>query len=84
MNSRPTKDESAHMERVKRLSCGVCGAAGPSEADHWVQGLHYLVMPLCVDCHRGPHGRHGDKTRWRIFKMDEQKVLNNTIRNLYG
>jgi len=76
--------ESAHMGRVKESGCAVCGAGGIVEAHHIKQGAHFTTIGLCPDCHRGPHGIHGDKTMWRIFKMDEIEALNETLRRIYG
>jgi hypothetical protein len=75
-----TNAESEHMGRVKECACSVCGAAGPTEAHHIEQGLHFTTVALCIACHRGPMGIHGDKTMWRIHKMDEIKALNETLR----
>lgn len=69
-----------HLARVKSLPCGVCGAAGPSEAHHLKQGLHFSCIPLCVDCHRGSHnGWHGRRAIWNVKKKDELIVLSETI-----
>ena len=39
----------------------------------------------CAICDAGgPQGIHGDKTLWRIRKMDEIKALNETLRRVYG
>ena len=82
-NSRPlTAAERAHLARVKELPCVICLRGGPSEAHHIVQGLHFAVISVCADCHRGPIGWHGDKTLWRIRKMDELKALNVTLGRL--
>lgn len=79
-----TVAERAHVDRVKELPCSVCDAPGPSEAHEPVQGLWFVSIALCPDCHRGPMGIHGDKTLWRIHKMDEIKALNETLRRVYG
>lgn len=78
-----------HMGRIKQLPCGVCDQAGPSEAHHIRAGQgmsqradDFLTIPLCIPCHRGPQGIHGDKTLWRIFKVDELTVLARTIERL--
>lgn len=81
---RITAAESEHMGRVKSLPCSVCDATGPSEAHHIEQGLHFATIALCIHCHRGPMGIHGDKTMWRIHKMDENKALNVTLGRLAG
>jgi len=76
--------ESAHMGKVKESGCAVCGAGGIVEAHHMVQGNHFTTIGLCDVCHRGPMGIHGDKTMWRIHKMDENDALNETLRRIYG
>jgi hypothetical protein len=79
-----TKAEREHMARVKESGCAVCDAGPYVEAHHIEQGQHFTVIGLCPDCHRGPMGIHGDKTLWRIHKMDEIKALNETLRRVYG
>jgi hypothetical protein len=85
-NHRPlTPRERSHVERVKRLPCGVCGAEGQSEAHHVVQERHWTVIPLCEDCHRGSfNGWHGQRRIWQVKKLDEMDVLNATIEAIYG
>lgn len=81
--ARMTIAEREHVDRVKSLPCSVCGAAGPSEAHEPVQGLWFISIALCADCHRGSlNGLHGRKTMWRIHKMDEWAALNKTIEAL--
>lgn len=78
-----TSAERQHVERVKSLPCSVCGAAGPSEAHEPVQGLWFVSIALCADCHRGAlNGWHGQKVMWRIHKLDELGALNITLRRL--
>lgn len=77
-----TRAEAEHMGRVKESGCAVCGEGGPVEAHHIRQGAHFTVVGLCTACHRGPLGWHGDKTMWRIRKMDELSALNETLRRL--
>lgn len=80
-----TAAESEHIGRVKALPCGVCGAAGPSDAHHIEQGLHFSVIPLCRDCHQGGfNGIHGQRRVWNAKKLTEAKVLNETIERLYA
>lgn len=74
--------ESAWLTRVKQLPCSCCGAAGPSDAHHIVQGQHFTTIPLCKECHQGAGGIHGDKSRWRQFKATVYTCLNKTIRAL--
>lgn len=85
MNNQLTARERKHVGRVKELECGVCNAAGPSQAHHVKQHAQFTVIPLCVDCHVGPvNGLHGQKRMWSLMKLDELDVLDNTIRKLYG
>lgn len=84
-NSAPlTPLEREWLELVKMQSCSVCDAYGPSEAHHIKQGEHFCTVALCTDCHRGKQGWHGDKTMWRIHKMDEIEALNVTIRRVFS
>ena len=76
--------ERGHVQRVKESGCAVCGAGGVVEAHHTKQGNHFTTIGLCDTCHRGPMGWHGDKTMWRIHKMDENDALNETLRRVYG
>lgn len=72
-----------HMGRVKSLACGVCGAPPPSHAHHIKQGLHFVTIPLCDDCHVGSHnGIHRQKHIWNVMKKDELIVLSETIEKL--
>ena len=83
MNNKPTAKERNHLAKIKEMKCGVCGAAGPSDAHHIVQHEHYLCIPLCKDCHQGScNGIHGEKRIWNVYKVDELSVLNETLREL--
>jgi hypothetical protein len=78
-----SKKDREHLFEVKSLACGVCGASGPSDAHHIEQGLHYLCIPLCKDCHQGSHnGIHGRKSIWNALKKTEWSVLNETVQKL--
>jgi hypothetical protein len=79
-----TRGESAHMAAVKESPCSVCDAPAPCEAHHISQGQHFTTVALCKACHTGPMGIHGDKTLWRIYKLDELKALNITLGRIYG
>ena len=83
-----TKAEKKYMDRVASLPCAVCGAE-PVELHHLREGQgmsqkasNYLVIPLCVECHRCSIGLHGDRTRMRILKVDEMDLLAKTIEML--
>lgn len=82
MNNRLNNAERKHLERIKNLPCSVCDAPPISEAHHIVQGLQHLCVAVCSDCHRGRGGIHGDRSAWRLRKMDELRALNITLRRL--
>jgi hypothetical protein len=77
-----TKAEREHLGRVKELPCSLCDKDGPSAAHHIVQGQHFTAVALCYECHQGRLGWHGDKTLWRIKKLDELAALNITLARL--
>ena len=81
-----SRAESEHLRKVKESGCAVCGAGVGAvvQAHHIQQGLHYTTVALCPDCHTGPMGIHGDKTMWRIHKINEMEALNETLRRVYG
>lgn len=83
MLNKLTTAERRYLAGVKSLPCGVCGAAGPSDAHHVEQHLQYLCIPLCKDCHQGSfNGIHGQQRIWKVYKKTELTVLNDTIRKL--
>ena len=60
----PDADEKAHMDRVARMGCLVCGK--PAELHHSMSAPgkirrrdHRFVVPLCEVHHRGRVGDHG-------------------------
>jgi len=80
--------ESNHLSNVAELPCALC-AESPCEVHHIREGQgmsqrasHYLTVPLCPGCHRGPQGVHGDKTMLRIHKTSEIQLLADTIEKL--
>lgn len=77
-----TSAERRHIAGIRALPCSVCGRSGPSEAHEIKQGQWFTSVALCMDCHRGQNGIHGDKTMWRINKMDEIDALAVTIERL--
>ena len=85
-NKKPmTAAERRHVDQVKSSLCAVCDAYPPTEAHEVKQGSWFTAISLCPSCHRdGKMGIHGEKTMWRIKKMDEIDALNVTIGRLYG
>lgn len=79
----PRVDEKAHIERVAAMPCAVCWHEGPSEVHEIVQGLWFLSVPLCADCHRGSfNGLHGQRRIWSAKKLTELLALNETLRKI--
>lgn len=77
-NKRPmSKQERAWVAYVKSSPCIICGQMGPSQAHEIRQGLWFVSIPLCEDCHTGSHnGIHGEKHMWKIKGLDELSALN--------
>ena len=82
MNQSYTRAERDHIEAIKHLPCSVCNAPGPSSAHHIDQSCAYTCVALCQECHTGKGGIHREKTMWKIYKLDEIKALNITLRRL--
>lgn len=68
---RGTKRAKDHMARVAACQCVVCRRPGPSEVHHCICGRFgsrkasdFDTIPLCYECHRGPHGIHAGKETW--------------------
>lgn len=79
-----------YMARVAEQGCALCRAIGhgetPAEIHHIRTGQgagqrasDYLVVPLCPDHHRGPHGIHGDRAAFRNAAITELDLLADTI-----
>lgn len=77
---------------VGQLPCQLCKKLGleqryPTEVHHDTASAgmaeragDFLVVSLCSgDCHRGPHGVHGDKRRLYAAKVTEADLINETI-----
>lgn len=50
----------------------------------WVGGAqraeNWMAVPLCVPCHTGPNGVHGDRHILKSWKLDEGDLLCLTLR----
>lgn len=88
-----TRAEQRHLDRVAALGCVLCDALGQgyrqAEVHHIREGQgmsqrasHFLTIPVCPACHRGPNGIHGDRTLLRLAKVDELDLLALTIQRL--
>ncbi|MFM0151429.1 hypothetical protein [Paraburkholderia sediminicola] len=79
----PTVAEGRYIVMIKEMDCGVCEAAGPSDAHEIEQGQWFTSIPLCRDCHMGGfNGIHGQARIWKVLKKTEMSVLNDTIRKV--
>ena len=77
-----TAAERRHVSAIKEQPCVVCDSHGPSDAHEPEQGMWFISIPLCPECHRGKHGWHGDRQRWKLRKMTELAAINETLRRL--
>ena len=84
----------SHLQRVADYGhehgCIVCGEPF-AHVHHVLAGRtpgrkigSMLTLPLCVECHTGSRGIHGDRTRWTLAKMDEMKALDEVLEGIYG
>lgn len=79
-----------HIGRIKQMPCALCGASGPSDAHHIREGMgmaqrnsDWLAIPLCKDCHQGPHnGIHGKRMLWNVMKKTELDLLAETFKSM--
>jgi len=68
------------MGEVRQLGCLLCGDPASLHHPRSDQGMggresHWLVIPLCYECHQGPNGIHGNRSLMRIHKMSEWDML---------
>ena len=88
MKPAKTRQEKKYHEKVKQMNCVCCYLLGQKQT-MWTEvhhvnadkgkaqrAGHFCVIPLCVDCHRGKNGVHGDKTFLNILKLTEMDLLN--------
>lgn len=83
-----------YLAIVGGLPCVLCAQIGHTQSSrttvHHVregQGMaqraqDWLACALCVDCHQGPGGLHGDRTLMRVAKVDEMDLLALTIQGV--
>ena len=91
-----TKAECKYHTKIGSMSCVCCSLLDmdqetKTEVHHVNEDKgksqragHYCVIPLCVDCHTGRYGIHGDKTFLRLLKCTEMDLLNETLRRVIG
>jgi hypothetical protein len=80
-----TKAERKHLDRLAQYPCVVCGAR-PVQIHHpraWVgmgqRASHFMALPVWPECHQGDRGIHGDRSAWRLRKIDEPSALAKVI-----
>lgn len=90
-----TATERDYHELIARMPCALFSHLGEPQPSgttvHHIragQGLsqragHFLVLPLCHEAHQGPGGIHGDRSLWRIAKVDELDLLDKTIEQVF-
>ena len=83
MNQQYTKVEREWVDLVKQIDCANCDVPGPGEGHHTKQSNAHSMVGLCSDCHRGPQGWHGDKTLMRIYKHDENDLIDITVSRVH-
>lgn len=83
--------EIAYHEALAERPCVLCellcqDQVGRTTIHHIREGQgmsqrasHWLVVPLCEDCHQGKGGVHGDRSLLRIAKVEELDLLAITI-----
>lgn len=82
-----TAKSKRHMGRIADMPCVLCSILGQRQVGrtyvHHIragQGMSqrasdFLTIPLCHDCHQGPHGIHGDRSLLRIARVEELDLL---------
>ena len=75
----------AYMDWLARQPCVVCGDYGVHlhhprfAAGMGQRASDWLLLPLCPPCHTGSQGIHGDRSRWRLYQIDEPQALARVI-----
>lgn len=80
-----------HMGHIAEMPCILCTLLGQRQIGRTYvhhlredQGMSqrasdFLTIPLCYDCHQGPHGIHGDRSLLRVAKVSELDLLAATM-----
>lgn len=87
--SKKSKALRMYLDTAKGLTCHLCGGQ-PVDLHHPREGQgmsqrasDWLVVPLCVYCHKGPHGVHGDRAMMYIKKTTELDMVADTIERVF-
>lgn len=90
-----TREEREYHNRIAAMPCVLCDVLGVGPSSSTVHHIregqgasqrasHWLVVPLCPDCHQGRHGIHGDRALLRMAKIEEMDLLAITIKRTQG
>jgi len=80
---RQTESESAYVVLLSEQPCVVCGAHGV-EIHEFEQGQWFTAVPCCPECHRGRHGWHGDRLRWKLARIDKDEAINRAVGRVFS
>jgi hypothetical protein len=94
MKAKRTQEQIDYQGRVAELGCLLCREQGrgivAANLHHIREGQgigqrasHWLVTPLCRECHQGKNGLHGDQSLMRISKLSELDLLAMTIERMH-
>ncbi|MBM5575816.1 Ref family recombination enhancement nuclease [Deefgea sp. CFH1-16] len=82
-----TTAECEYHAVIAARPCVICNALGmqqetPTSVHHMRSGAglsqrssHFLVLPLCYEHHQGKSGIHGNRSAWRLAKLEEMDCL---------
>ena len=78
-----------HMGKVKQMPCRTCDNQTSLTEVHHVRDMgkrigDMIVIPLCVECHRGQDGVHGTQAVLRLAKQTELQLANEILEGLYA
>lgn len=87
-----TAGEKRHIEKVRRHGCIIPDCrVSPAEAHHprdfagaGQKSPHFLVIPLCTECHRGAFSIHANKRQFTAIHGSEAELLARTLQEIYG
>lgn len=87
---KPNAAETRYHDLLRAYGCMLCRRLGRNIRDveiHHIRAAagagqrasHWLVIPLCRECHVGKHGIHGDRKIWRQAKVGELDLVGDVI-----
>ncbi len=89
MKRQPREHDAAHLERIRKMPCLICGFDCGCEAAHVrysdltvakpMSGLgmkphDWFVVPLCSEHHRQQTNHGNEREWWRLTNIDPVKV----------